>query len=61
MMLALYTILNQLVMKLDRRLQKSAHVTNGYQAVVRVDGPPLEDFLPRKLFDGPSRKISLNH
>ena len=47
MMLALYTVLNQLVMKLDRRLQMSAHVTNGYQAVVRVDGPPLEDCLPR--------------
>ena len=47
MTLPLYTVLNQLVMKLDRRLQKSAHVTNGYQAVVRVDGPPLGDCLPR--------------
>ena len=46
--LCIYTVLNQL-MKLDRRLQKCAHVTNEYQAVVRVDGPPLGDCLPRKL------------
>ena len=47
MMLHLYLVLNQLVMKLDRRLRKSTNTNNGFQAVVRVDGPTLQDCFPK--------------
>ena len=47
MMLLLYLVLNQLITKLDRRLRKASNACNGFQAVVRVDGPPLQDCLPK--------------
>ena len=47
MMLHLYLVLNQLIMKLDRHLRKSTNTNNGFQAVVRIDGPILQDYLPK--------------
>ena len=43
-----HTVLNQLISKLDRRLQKSSAASNGYVAAERVSGSPMEGGLPKK-------------
>ena len=48
MLLLSITVLNQLISKLDRRLQKSSAASNAYVAAERISGPPMDGGLPKK-------------
>ena len=42
------TVLNQLVFKLDRRLEKASRSNTGFRASERMSGSPLDNVLPKK-------------